>query len=71
MSIITKSEWQDWKQNNVTRAFLAAVDMRVEDAKDILSVSAGQEPDQDNYFRGFIAAYREMLEFRVDDLVDD
>lgn len=71
MSTITKSEWQDWKQNNVTRAFLAAVDMRVEDAKDILSVSAGQEPDQDNYFRGFIAAYREMLEFRVDDLVDD
>jgi len=71
LSTITKSEWQDWKQNNVTRSFLAAVDMRVEDAKDILSVSAGQEPDQDNYFRGFIAAYREMLEFRVDDLVDD
>lgn len=71
MSTITKSEWQDWKQNNVTRAFMAAVDMRVDDAKDILSVSAGQEPDQDNYFRGFIAAYREMLEFRVDDLVDD
>ena len=71
MSMITKSEWNDWKQNQVTRAFFAADDMRIEDAKEILAVTAGMDVEENNWYRGFIAAYREMFDFRVDDLVDD
>lgn len=71
MSTITKTEWGDWKQDNITRAFFSAADQRIEDAKDILSVTAGMDVEENNWYRGFIAAYREMQEFRVDDLQDD
>lgn len=71
MSIITKTDWNDWKQDKVTRAFFAAAEIRIEETKDILSVSAGMDLEENNFYRGFIAAYREMFEFRVDDLVDD
>lgn len=64
---ITKSEWMDWKNDQITRAFFEAARDRVEDAKDVLSVSAGVDPDSDNYYRGFIAAYREMMDFKVED----
>jgi len=69
--MITKTEFGDWKQDPVTRAFFSAADQRIEDAKDILSVTAGMDVEENNWYRGFIAAYREMQEFRVDDLQDD
>lgn len=65
---MTKEEWIDWKNHPVTIAFLEACEERIEEGKDILSTSAGIEPPQDNFMRGFIQAYREMLEFRVEDL---
>ena len=71
MSFIKSSEWNDWKQDKVTKAFYGATFERIEDAKDILSVSAGLDLDENNFYRGFIAAYREMVEFKVDDLIDD
>jgi len=71
LSTITKTEWNDWKQDKVTRAFFMASEQRVEDAKDILSVTAGMDVEENNWYRGFIAAYREMFDFRVDDLIDD
>ena len=69
--MINKTEWVDWQANLVTRGFFAAAEQRVEDAKEILAGSAGMEPEQDNYLRGFISAYREMQDFRVEDVVDD
>jgi len=71
LSIITKSEWLDWKSNPVTRAFYAACKERVEDSKDILATSAGMDSDNDNFMRGFISAYNEMNEFRIEDLSDE
>lgn len=68
MSIVTKEEWLDWKRNPVTKAFYDAVEERIEDAKDMLSSSAGVDPTTDNFYRGFINAYREMLNFRIEDL---
>ncbi len=69
--MITKSEWADWKVNPVTRAFFQAAEERVEDAKELLAGSAGIDSNQDNYLRGFITAYREMPDFRIDDLMED
>lgn len=69
--MISKSEWSDWKASVVTRAFFAAAEERVEDAKDVLADSAGQDSDLDNFYRGFIRAYREMQDFRIEDLEEE
>lgn len=68
---LSKSEWTDWKQHNVTRAYFHAARERIEESKEILANSAGQDSDQDNFLRGFIAAYNEMLDFRVEDVRDE
>lgn len=68
MSTITKQEWADWKSNPVTKAFFQAANIRIEDAKDILAQSAGLDATADNFYRGFIQAYIEMFDFRIDDL---
>lgn len=70
MSIVTRAEWLDWKASFVTKEFFKAAQERVEDAKGILSVSAGIDPISDNFYRGFIAAYTEMQEFTVENLED-
>lgn len=66
--MISKEEWIDWKANPVTKAFLLACVDRIEEAKEVLSYKAGQDLIEDNYFRGFIQAYREMLEFKIEDI---
>lgn len=65
--MITREEFSDWRTNPVTRAFMAAAEERIQDAKDILAGSAGLDPNNDNYFRGFVGAYAEMQGFRVED----
>lgn len=62
-----KAEWLDWKSNPVTIAFHEACLERIEEGKDILFSSAGLDSNKDNFMRGFIQAYREMLDFRVED----
>jgi hypothetical protein len=66
MSVISPSEFEEWQNHFITKEFYEAVINRIDDAKDILSESAGMDSDQDNFYRGFIHAYREVLSFRVD-----
>jgi len=66
LSIITKEDFAEWKANDVTKAFYDACKARVADGKDLLIYSAGIDQVQDNFYRGFIAAYEEMFEFRVE-----
>lgn len=68
MQIPSQSDFENWKADSVTKAFFNAAQERVEDAKDILSVQAGLDASQDNYIRGLIQAYREIQDFRIDDL---
>lgn len=68
---ISKSEFQEWKTSDVTKAFYVACKNRMDDAKDILASSAGLDSDSDNFYRGFIAAYNEIPEFRVEDTHED
>lgn len=69
-SPISKRDFDNWRSDLVTKAFFLACEQRVEDAKEILSTSAGINPIEDNLLRGFIRAYREMQEFRVEDTDD-
>ena len=68
MTVITASDFIEWKSNPVTRAFFEACNERIEDAKDNLSISAGIDSTQDNLIRGIIYAYREMQEFHIEDI---
>ena len=65
---ITQADFNDWKSNKVTKAFMHAAQERAEDCKEILATSAGLDILQDRFFVGMINAYREMQDFRVDDL---
>ena len=66
-SPLSKSEFDTWKADSVTKAFFLACEQRVEDAKEILANQAGINAVEDNLLRGFIRAYREMQDFRVED----
>ena len=65
--MISKDEFADWKQQEVTKAFFQAANERIEEAKEILSYEAGKDQENDTFWRGFIFAYREMQEFRVEE----
>jgi hypothetical protein len=65
--MISKSDFQNWKQDPVTQAFFEACEERMEDSKEILSISAGLDGVADNFHRGFIAAYSEIPLIRVDE----
>lgn len=68
MAIPNQSDFENWRGDFVTKAFFHAAQERIEGAKDILSVQAGLNANQDNYLRGLIQAYREIQDFRIDDL---
>lgn len=70
MSILSRSDFLDWKSNKVTEAFFEAAQFRIAEAKEILANSAGSDPLNDRYLVGLIAAYSELQDFRVEDLVD-
>jgi hypothetical protein len=71
MSQITSEEWKTWKQDPVSRLFYTACIERIEESKEVLANTAGQDPGMDSFYRGFIYGYREMLEFRVEDSDDN
>ena len=64
--MISKSDFQNWKMDPVTIAFFEACEERAEDAKEILAMSAGLDSISDNFHRGFVAAYLEIPQLRVD-----
>lgn len=71
MTPISAGEFRDWKSHVVTQAFMQAANERIFDAVMQLSVQAGMDSVQDNFLRGFVTAYRELENFRIDDLVED
>lgn len=63
--MISKEEFIDWKQSEVTKAYYQAVDERIEDAKEVLSYEAGKSSDADSFMRGLIYGLREVKDFYV------
>lgn len=64
---ISKEDFALWKDHPITQAYFEACAERIEDAKEILCRSAGMDNANDNFYRGFVTAYLEMIEFRVDE----
>lgn len=65
---MTKSDFDTWKHDPITIAFYEAMVQRIDDCKELLAASAGIDQINDNFNRGFITAYTEALEFRVEDV---
>lgn len=64
--LISKGDYENWKADPVTKAFFAACEERVEDAKEVLANQAGEDNPRDNFMRGLIFAYREIGNFRIE-----
>lgn len=64
---ISKDEFLQWKTNVVTNEIYGIINQRIEDAKDLLSVVAGDEPDKDLLIRGMIQAFRDVLDLSWED----
>jgi hypothetical protein len=69
--MISQSDFIDWKINPVTQAFFEAANIRIDESKELLSVSAGLDTNQDRFLVGMIQAYRELQDFRLEDLDND
>ena len=65
--MISVSDFLNWKSDPVTKAFFQAAQERVEECKDVLSTSGGNNKLNIRFFVGMIHAYRELQEFRVED----
>ena len=66
MSVISVSDFVNWKLDPVTQAYFMSVRERIESAKETLATNAGLDHSFDNYLRGFIAGQRDMLDASVD-----
>ena len=62
MSVISITDFSNWKIDPVTQAFMECVRQRIADGKDFLATSAGLDEKSDNFMRGFIAGQMEVLE---------
>lgn len=69
-TVLSQSDFEKWRIDPVTKAFFQACYERVEELKNLLATTAGYNSVEDNYNRGFIAAYSEIPYFRIEDLSD-
>lgn len=68
MSTLSQSDFDNWKADGVTKAFFIALAEQVGRTKEVLAQQAGLDSAQDNFYRGYIGAFQDALQFRVDDL---
>lgn len=66
--MITKSDYDTWHSDPVTKAFFLALAEQISQVKEVLSVQAGLDPNEDNFKRGYVRACQDVLLFRIDDL---
>lgn len=64
---ISKEEFQQWKESQVTKAVYAVIDDRILDAKELLANTAGEDQRTDCILVGMIRAFNEMKEVSWDD----
>lgn len=68
--MISINDFNMWKSDPVTVAFMQTVKNRIAEGKENLSYVAGIDSNHDNFMRGFIQAQREILEVSFEDTVD-
>jgi len=71
MPAISKLDFQQWKASPVTQAFMSACQGQLKLANDSLIARAGLDSNDDNFYRGYIRAYLEVLDLTLDDMVEE
>jgi hypothetical protein len=69
--MVSKSDFDNWKLDPVTKAYFDAINSRIDEAKEILSYSAGSDSLYDKHLVGMLQAFREMLEIKVTEDTED
>lgn len=65
MQNVGPEQWQEWRRNSVTMAVMDQIRARIEDAKDQL-IGASNERDFDQYVKGMIRGFTEVLDVKLD-----
>ena len=68
MSVISSTDFYNWKSDPVTTMVMININERIEQAKQILAGSAGLDTNNDNYLRGYIAANNDILGVGFEDM---
>ena len=68
MQIVSQSDFSNWLQDHVTKAYKIALAEGIGQIKEVLSTSAGLDQNEDNFRRGYITALQDALNFSIVDL---
>lgn len=68
MSVISSTEFYNWKSDPVTTMMMIVINQRIDQAKDLLASSAGVDSNQDNYLRGYIASNLDILNIDLESM---
>ena len=63
-------QWQEWQRNDVTEAVMDQIRVRIEEAKEQL-VGPSNERDFDQFVKGMIRGFQEVLEVQLDTSEED
>ena len=65
MQNVSPQQWAEWKKSSITVAVMAEVANRIEEGKDLLC-SASNDRDFDQFVKGMIKAFSEILDIKLD-----
>ena len=68
--MITQSDFNNRKQDEVTKTFLGTVNLRIYEKMSELSGFARSDIDQVNWIRGYVMAMNEILDTSFDEVKD-
>ena len=68
--MITQSDFNNWKQDEVTKTFLGTVNLRIYEKMSELSGFARSDIDQVNWIRGYVMAMNEILDTSFEEVKD-
>lgn len=66
--MLTKQEFKDWLEDRMTEHVMELIENHIEEAKEALAASAGQDALADRFVCGMIQAYRNVLELDPDEI---
>ena len=70
MPNVGPEQWQEWKNSDVTLAVMDQIRVRIEDSKEQL-IGTFNDRDFDQYVKGMIKAFTEVLDVRLDFITEE
>ena len=70
MQTISRSDFDNWIADSVTKAYKIALAEGISQIKEVLATSAGLDTNEDNFRRGYITGLSDALNFSITDLED-